>query len=673
MSRGPRSAPPELPGFTADRWIGGGGFADVFLYTQHRPSRSVAIKILRQEHLSTDTLAQFDAEADIMAEVSTHPYIVTIFSSGLSPDGRPFIVMEHYPKPHFGERARGGTLDVSEVLRTGIQVAGAVETAHRAGIVHRDIKPANILTSTFDRPGLTDFGISGVHTGGVLTAATGMTIAFSAPEVIAERSPGSIATDVYGLGATIAALAAGHSAFWSPDGNNTDQAILTRALAGTITPIARPDVPASLNHLVAQAMHIDPSHRPESALAFAQALQQVEQQLRLQPTPIDVAGIGGRARRTRADGADDDRTRRPIQVVDPDGPPSVADPRFPSERPSSSEPIAAPSTTPPAARLAPPTPTVPPVVFPGAPTGPTVNADVITAAPGATAADFRARSDAVVPGRTSSMEAADDHDETVARPGARTPSRPGAPYRRAAPEPPVPSAPRTPVAPAAEVGPLPPPRTRKPRHPFPWKPVAAVGAFAVAVVAVVAVFSAAGRNVSDDPQSRGTRSHAPPQSIVAGEEAGVPAVTPTDLALVPFSRGDDGAITSTMTWTAPDDPAVGFNIRVGPAGNRAQYETIRLTGDQVRTGRAEIRLSTDGAGTCTGLSVAGVPLPAATCEPGPPCFVVNASKPNTGLGDDVTALVPPDATIDAAAITLPNAYLPEAYAHACSHRSGAEG
>jgi serine/threonine protein kinase len=139
VSRGPRSAPPELPGFTPDRWIGGGGFADVFLYTQLRPSRSVAVKILRREHLSAQALANFDAEADIMAEVSTHPYIVTIFASGVSPDGRPYIVMEHYPQPNFGERARGGALDLTEVLRTGIQVASAVETAHRAGIVHRDI------------------------------------------------------------------------------------------------------------------------------------------------------------------------------------------------------------------------------------------------------------------------------------------------------------------------------------------------------------------------------------------------------------------------------------------------------------------------------------------------------------------------------------------------------
>ncbi len=63
------------------------------------------------------------------------------------------MVMEYYPHPNFSQRARNEQIPVAEVLRNGIQVASAVETAHRAGDLHRDIKPANILTSEYKRPG----------------------------------------------------------------------------------------------------------------------------------------------------------------------------------------------------------------------------------------------------------------------------------------------------------------------------------------------------------------------------------------------------------------------------------------------------------------------------------------------------------------------------------------
>ncbi len=321
---GPRSAPAELPGFTLLRGIGGGGFADVFLYREDRLDREVAVKILRAEHLSATSLRQFETEANVMARTSAHPYIVTIYASGVATDGRPYIAMEYYPRDHFGLRARGGKLGVAEVLRVGVQVASAVETAHRAGIVHRDIKPANILTSEYGRPGLTDFGISGVRLDNRVEAATGVTVAFASPEALRDDvTAGNEASDLYSLAATLYTLLAGRSPFWIPGGDNTDHAVFDRALNGNPPALDRPDIPPALNHLLRQGMAIDPSDRPPSALAFARQLQDIEQTLALAPTPIELrdADPADAPAQPRSTGASDDEdgTRRAPRVVDPEG------------------------------------------------------------------------------------------------------------------------------------------------------------------------------------------------------------------------------------------------------------------------------------------------------------------------------------------------------------------
>jgi hypothetical protein len=320
----PRSAPPELPGFTLVRGIGGGGFADVFLYNQQRPFRPVAVKVLRAEHLSDESLHQFAVEADVMAQVSHHPSIVTIHTSGVAPDGRPYIVMEHYPNPHFGQRALGGNLAVAEVLRVGVQVASAVETAHRAGILHRDIKPANILTSEYGRPGLTDFGISAVRSGDAVGAAAGVTLAFTSPEVLLdEHAGGTELADVYSLCATIYSMLAGHSPSWIPGGDNNDATVLQRVVAGSITPMAR-EIPPTLSHLLHNGLAPDPSRRPPSALALARALQSIEQELSLPPTPLEIRDDLAEAAAPHRGGAhDEDGTRRAPKVVRPEGPPPV--------------------------------------------------------------------------------------------------------------------------------------------------------------------------------------------------------------------------------------------------------------------------------------------------------------------------------------------------------------
>lgn len=335
----PKSPPPEIPGFTFAQSIGAGGFADVFLYSQHSTGRAVAVKVLRSEHLSEQSLRQFETEANVMAGVSAHPFIVTIHDAGVAPDGRPYLVMEHYPQPHFGQRAAGGKLPLAEVLKVGVQISSAVETAHRADILHRDIKPANILTSAFGDPGLTDFGIAGVQTDDGLSTSTGVSMGFTSPEVVFdEAATGSRQSDVYALGATLYALLTGRSPIYVPGGDNSHGALAIRLERSQILPTHRDDLPRSLELLLQSSLSYRADQRPDTAENFARALQDIEQQLQLAPTNlvlIDSRTPIGVRRPTDAE----DGTRRRPRVIDVDGgepvaaavtPPALNAPRSPT-------------------------------------------------------------------------------------------------------------------------------------------------------------------------------------------------------------------------------------------------------------------------------------------------------------------------------------------------------
>lgn len=280
--------PPSLDGFTCVNWLGGGGFADVFLYQQHLPERRVAVKVLRETVDEDESRRVFTAEANLMARLSTHPNIVTIYSAGVSQDRRPYLVMEYYPLAHFGQRMKQSQMPIHEVLEVGIKVASAVETAHRARIIHRDIKPANILTSDFGEPGLTDFGISATQTDQSTDESMGFSPPFAPPEILADEHPGNERSDIYSLGATLWALLAGHAPFEVPGQTNTRAEVIRRGLSQPVPPLPRGDVPPSLEYALQNCLSKDPSRRPSSARMFALALQGVEQELGYRVTPLNL-------------------------------------------------------------------------------------------------------------------------------------------------------------------------------------------------------------------------------------------------------------------------------------------------------------------------------------------------------------------------------------------------
>lgn len=315
MARRLPSQPPNLPGFSFVRVLGSGGFADVFLYEQNMPRRQVAVKVMLAEVVTSQVKQMFQAEANLMAQLSTHPSILTVYQASVSADGRPYLVME-LCSSGIGQRYRSEPLPVAEVLSIGVRIASAVETAHRAGVLHRDIKPSNILTTAYGHPVLSDFGIAATLTEADIIETIGLSIPWSAPEVLLDETSGSIASEVWSLGATVYSLLAGRSPFEALDRENNSAELIHRITKGHHPqPVDRVDVPQQLEQALLRAMSRKPSQRQHSALEFARALQVVEAELGLPQTRLEVA-MDDWALATAED--PEDRTRvKSVVAVDP--------------------------------------------------------------------------------------------------------------------------------------------------------------------------------------------------------------------------------------------------------------------------------------------------------------------------------------------------------------------
>lgn len=285
MSRRAPAPPPRLAGYVFLRHLGSGGFADVYLYEDIRTSREVAVKVLLADSLSPGVRDQFESEARLMGQLSTHPSIVTIYNTGIAPDGRPYLVMEYCSEPNLGDRFRTAPLDMPRALDIVVEICGAVETAHRAGILHRDIKPANILVSDYGKAMLTDFGIAAALGG--QSEAGGLSVPWAPPEFI-EGEPGGRESDVWSLAATLYSLLEGRAPFEIPGRDRSARAQMVRITGEPLPPMSAPGVPAVLEQTLAAAMAKDPGARIGSALEFGNALRRVQAFLRLPESPLLV-------------------------------------------------------------------------------------------------------------------------------------------------------------------------------------------------------------------------------------------------------------------------------------------------------------------------------------------------------------------------------------------------
>lgn len=290
-------------GFDDAQEIGRGGFGAVYRCTQTTLDRTVAVKVLTTD-LSEENRERFFREQRAMGRLTGHPNIVTVLQVGIMSNGQPFLVMPYHPEGSLDTRIRRhGPLSVDEVLHLGVKLAGALETAHRHGIVHRDVKPANVLLTEYGEPALTDFGIA--HMSGGFETATGVVTgspAFTAPEVLggATATP---ASDIYGLGATLFCAVTGHAAFERRSGEQL-VAQFVRITTEPAPDLREQGIADDITTVIEQAMARRPEDRPSSAAAFGESLRDVQFRRGL---PADVMALHASPTAAAPDPADTPR------------------------------------------------------------------------------------------------------------------------------------------------------------------------------------------------------------------------------------------------------------------------------------------------------------------------------------------------------------------------------
>jgi Tol biopolymer transport system component len=272
--------------------IGAGGMGEVYKARDTRLERSVAIKVLPQ-HLSADPdlRTRFEREARAVSSLN-HPHICTLHDVGHQ-DGVDYLVMEHLEGESLAARLQRGPLPAAEVLRYAVEIADALDRAHRQGLIHRDLKPGNVML-TKSGAKLLDFGLARAMAapgagGSGLARAVGMlshtptmstpltaagmivgTFQYMAPEQL-DGGEADARSDVWAFGATVYEMATGKKAFEG----HSQASLIASILKEEPRPIAelQPLTPPGLDRIVQRCLAKDPDDRWQSARDMAHELQ----------------------------------------------------------------------------------------------------------------------------------------------------------------------------------------------------------------------------------------------------------------------------------------------------------------------------------------------------------------------------------------------------------------
>jgi serine/threonine protein kinase len=268
----------EIPGYTDFRLIGSGGSAAVLRARQVQLERDVAVKVLRPGQIDDQTRRLFDAERRALGKMG-HPNIVTVFDSGYTSDGDPYLVMQLCASGALSALVKAdGPLTVETASRVGLRISEALDYAHQQGMIHRDVKPENILISDRGEAILSDFGIAAVLDLDGSTSDLAMSPHHVAPELLkgAIASPSS---DLYSLGSTVFYLLTGRSPHQNFIGERLSiNEVLARVSDASFEPQipVETDVPREVRNLLRSLLAKDPRRRVASAADAASSFASAE-------------------------------------------------------------------------------------------------------------------------------------------------------------------------------------------------------------------------------------------------------------------------------------------------------------------------------------------------------------------------------------------------------------
>jgi serine/threonine protein kinase len=260
--------------FTDVRLLRAGSRFTIYEGRELGANRMVVIKVPDQSG-SPWLYEVTEHEAGVLAAISSHPHVVTLYQRIALGDGRPALLLERcagtlYDAVHSDDDA----MSVREVVAIGVKLAGALETLHRAGGLHCDVRPRTVLLTEWGEPVLAGFDES-VDRDALDTRPPMHNLTpHTAPELLEGNAP-SPASDVYGLASTLYELAAGRAAFRAYVGESP-ASVIVRVLTSRAKPIVAPQVPLELTDLLSWAMAPDPASRPPSPAWLAEELGRIE-------------------------------------------------------------------------------------------------------------------------------------------------------------------------------------------------------------------------------------------------------------------------------------------------------------------------------------------------------------------------------------------------------------
>jgi serine/threonine-protein kinase len=249
--------------------------ATVYLCTDLRNERPVAVKVLRPELGNAVTIERFMREIGFVSELK-HPRIPEVLASGAI-DKLPYYVMSYVNGESLRNRIRRDEqLPVGDAVEIARQVLEAMSYAHEHGILHRDIKPENILLAD-DGAHVLDFGVARaiIEAAGERLTATGVTIgtpAYMSPEQALGYHDLDNRSDIYAVGCVLYEMLTGAPPFAGPN----PQIRLARRFSSSPEPIRqfRPDVPVSLERTLIKALAKEPDDRFRTGTEFGDALRE---------------------------------------------------------------------------------------------------------------------------------------------------------------------------------------------------------------------------------------------------------------------------------------------------------------------------------------------------------------------------------------------------------------